>query len=245
MKTVDVNCPKSLDLKNIVKTKESASILQTVDVFDKVAITSYLRGMPGIFIKSSEELDDALKNDIKMIVDLFLKYINISVSNLEINIEKNRLNLTNNYYNILAGILIGLNIYFQNSLHKHELIYLGSTINNLIGYYIECGYKKIDIDNRYSSIGENNYYKYIILEDLKKEELLRIKNKLIEINKEHVIADFNNEYFFIALSRNLVFKYNLSNLPIKLKKEFNNVKVTITSNVNENKVLVRYLNNFE
>ena len=137
-----------------------------------------------------------------------------------------------------------MNVYFNNYLHKHELIYLGRSINNLVGYYIECGYKKIDNDNRYYSIGENNYYKYFILEDIKKEELLEIKRKLIELKKENIIADYSNNYFFIALSKKIISNYSVNNLPIKLKHEFNNIKVTMASNAHENKVLVKYLNNF-
>lgn len=240
MKSVEIKSPKSLDLKNIVNSKENISILQTVDVFDKITINSYPKGIKKIFILSDDELSLELKYDIEKIINLFLKYANIEMINLEIRIEKNELNLIDNYYNIIAGILVGLNAFFHGILHKHELIYLGKSINYLVGYYIECGYKKIE-NNKFYNNGENNYYKYFIFEDVEKEELIKIKNRLIEINKENIVADFSNDYFFVALSNSPNLRYHLTYIPIKLKRDFKNIKITTAYNVNESKVLVKYL----
>ena len=244
MKTVEIKCPKSLNLTNIVGLKENnKKVLQTIDIYDKVSMTSYPKKENGIYIKSNSELDDNLKNDIKRIIDIFVQYTNISITNLEITIKKNEIDLMNNYYNILACILIGLNVYFKTNLHTHELVYLSKSINNLIGYYIECGYKKIDINNKYYNIGENKYKKYVLFLDNIKEELMLIKQRIIELDNNLIKTDFNNDYFFIALPSN--YKSMIGNIPISIKKEFKEVKLLTAENACHNKVFVKYLNKFE
>ena len=238
MKIVEVKSPESLDLTNFVTNSLDVSIFQTVDVFDKIIITSHIKGKTETFIEVN---DNNIANDIRKIVDLFFKYTNYGFINLEIKVERSKINLIDNYYNILAGVLLGLNVLFQNTLHKHELIYLGNQVNNLIGYYIECGYKKIDINNKFYKFGNNEFLKYIVLKSNSKEELLSYKKLILEMVREQVQTSIDNNYIIIPFKNNqdLTHEYNMTF--IKLKHEFKNLDVMSLSNLDENKILVRYL----
>lgn len=237
MEIVEVSCPRSIDLKNIVKNveKNTKSIFQTVDIYDKVII-SQNKKQSGIYIQLPESMDENIKNDIKKIIEIFSNYINKKIDNIIISIEKNKTDLLENKYNILAGILIGLNIYYNSLLQNHELVYLAQQIDNLISYYLVCGYRKIDINNKNLEIGENKYRKYLFFFGMDDKERVNLKEYIINNN---ISYSDNNELYFIAIK-----DIDALRVPFTIKKEFKNVKFYECSNTNKNKVLKKYLNDF-
>ena len=116
MEIVEINCPRGINLKNVIKNnkEDTKYLLQTVDIFDKVTVTKNINEKNGIFIECNKDLNDELKNDIRKIINIYSKYTNIKINNLVIKIEKNEIDLLENKYNILAAILLGLNIYFNS-----------------------------------------------------------------------------------------------------------------------------------
>ena len=62
----------------------------------------------------------------------------------------------------------------------------------------------------------------------------KITIKLIEINKENIVADFSNDYFFVALSNSPNLRYHLTYIPIKLKSS--------NSNSNKNNIITNKQN---
>jgi len=237
MEIVEVSCPRSIDLKNIVKNddKNIKSIFQTVDIYDKVII-SQNKKQSGIYIQLPESMDENIKNDIKKIVEIFSQYINKKIDNITISIEKDKIDLLENKYNILAGILIGLNIYYNLLLQNYELVYLAQQIDNLISYYLVCGYRKIDTNNKNFDIEENEYKKYLFFIDIDSEERVNLKKYIINNN---ISYSDNNGLYFIAIK-----DIDALRVPFTIKKEFKNVKFYECSNTNKNKVLKKYLNNF-
>ena len=132
---------------------------------------------------------------------------------------------------------MGLNIYFKTYLPSHELLYLSKNIDELIAYYLICGYRKIDYNHKSYNIGENPYNKYFLLDDISFEQLLKIEEFIAKNNLPH---SKNNKYIFLAVNDS--FPYNAL---VSLKKEVKGIKIYDFKNTRENKVLVKYLNYFE
>ena len=234
MEIVEIKCCESIDLKNIINIKDS-NILQTVDIYDEVTIRCDNK-QKGIFINSNIDLSDDIKDKLKCLIDLFLKYTGKQVNNLIVDIKKNNITLMDNYCNILAGLLVGLNVCFQTNLTTHELIFLSKNIDNLIAYYLICGYRKIDYNHKNYNIGDNNFNKYFLIEKFNQEELKRIKDFVANNN---LVGDTYNNYYFVAVKDTYPVK-----AVITLKKMFNKHKIYDFRNASANKVLVKYLNNF-
>ena len=240
MEIVEICCPRSVDLKYLFKDQNNntKNIFQSVNIYDKVIICKNIEKKNNILIECETEIDDKLRETIQTLIILFFKYNNINVNNLIIKIEKNETNLLNSNYNILAGILVGLNVYYNTNLSTHQLLYLSNKINPLIAYYIICGYKKIDINNKNYNIGENQFKRYLLLDNLDSNKIELIKKFMMQ--HKNIDSVFNGDVNFIALKDNYYI-----NLFIWLKKEFNDIKIINCENVNKNKILKKYLNYFE
>ena len=239
METVEIKCPRSIDLKNLVNDNnpDTKSILQSVDIFDKVNLIKKNRGNLGVCIESEDEFNIDFKNKIRNIIETFSRYVNINIDNLTIGFEKESISLLSNNYNILAGVLIGLNILYSTNLSSRELIFLASFVDSEISYYLVCGYKRIDINNKIHSIGENKFNKYYLIDDMSKEELIKIKEFLLKDNIDYGV---NGNYYFIALKDR-----DTLHIPISLKKEFKGIKIIDCKNTDGNRIFVKYLNYFE
>ncbi|MBR3660284.1 MAG: hypothetical protein IKN63_00075 [Bacilli bacterium] len=236
MGSVTIKCCESLNLNNIIKN-DTENIFQTINLYDEVCISRNINKQKGILIKSNVELAEETKNNIQKLIDLFLNYVSITCDSLVVDIKKNKLNLLDNDYNILAGLLMGLNIYFKIYLPSHELIYLSKKIDELIAYYLICGYKKIDVNHRNYNIGENIYSKYFLFDNINSEELLKVEEF---VSKNNLSYDESNKYPFLAVNYDFSF-----NALVSLKKEVEGIKIYDFKNTNENKILVKYSNYFE
>ena len=239
MKTVEINCPRSLDLKsiNLIREKhpEAKSILQTVSIYDSISLTYEMKKDTGIVILSKEKLSDELKENIRKLLGLFSCYVGIMIKDLIIDIKVDPFSYLRAEENLLAGFLIGLNYYFNTNLTIRELFFLADKINPLISYYIVGGYKKIDLMRKNSNIGDNPFNKYLLIdkfEDENKEE-----ERLYHFFVKYQYLSYGKDLcHFIAIKDSIA-----ANVPISLKKEFPNVVLRTVNNVKEPKVLVKYL----
>ena len=231
MEIVEVDCPRSIDLKNIVNNHNDdvKYILQTVDIYDKIIFEANKDNCNGIMIKSNFKIQDDLNNKINNVINLFLNYTNISVDNLTIYIEKNDISILNSDYNIIAGIINGLNTYFNTNLDLHELMFLAKKIDNIVCFYLVCGYKKIDLNNKNYSIGENKFKKYYLIYNIEEEQLLKINQFVIDYK---VDIQKNGNYYLIAIKENNFFKF-----PISLRSK----DIYSCENVNKSKILKKYI----
>lgn len=233
MESVLVKCSQSLNLKNIVGINNNQDdILQTVDIYDELDLSNNI-GSNNLLIVSNIELSLETKNNFKVLFDMFLNFTKTIGHGLIINITKNPINLLDNDSNILAGFIIGLNAYFKTNVAMHDLVYLGKMVNNLIAYYLVCGYRRIDINNKNYFIGENNFNKYYILDNLTEDNYLKIKEL---INNYDIKFDRCSDYYFTAIQDAFPI-YKL----INLKKDNKYIRIYDCKNTSDNKVLVKYL----
>ena len=233
MKLVEINCPRSINLKNInsIKNNNIKYLLQSVDIYDKVIISQNIKHN-GIFIKSIDTLNNEFEKEIKEIIDIYSKYTGINVDNINIIIEKNKNILFVSKYGILANILIGLNIYYNNKLTIHELFYVASLVNNYIGFYLVCGYREIEDNDKIYNHMENIFKKYLLFSNLSSENKLRI----MEYVCKHKLSYNDENNYFIAFKENEILKDFLN-----VKKEFKDIKLYEFENVSKNKILKKYL----
>ena len=230
MKLVEINCPRSIDLKNVVDSKNIQHLLQSIDIYDKVVISETKE--KGIFINYNNEKNEEILSEINKLIGIFSKYINMDVNNIKINIETNKNILFQSKYSILATILLGLNIYYNNILSFHELVYLADEINCFISYYLICGYRKIDEYGKMHNNLENIYKEYLLFLNLNEDEKNRIRNYVYNNKLDYSDKDI----YFIAIKNQDILK-----TPISIKREFNDMKICEYSNVYKNKTLKKYL----
>ena len=240
MEIVEIGCPRSIDLMAIPSIKEkypdAKSILETVDLYDMVSIRRDIKLQTGIIFISNEEIDNDIKEKMKMIIVLFSKYIGISIRDLIIEIKIDTSKYLRKDEPLLAGLLIALNHFYKNQLTMHELVYLSERIDPILGYYIIGGYKKISEIGKSYNIGDNQFNKYLLLENIStdnKEELERLRNFLSNYNDLNIGID---ECYFLAIKGII----NPS-IPINLKREFPKTIIRTINNTNKHKTLIKYL----
>lgn len=236
MEIVEVNCPRSINLKDS-KDDDIDSIRQTIDIYDSVVMHQEIKKTTGIVINTSDNLKEEFNDQVKKIIHIFEQYVGIIVRDLIIEIKDDPNQLLFDENNILSGIIVALNNYFKCNLSNHELIYLSQKINQVISYYLQGGYKKILKDGKIKNIANNPYQKYFLIDsyDYSKEDLIKIKN--IIGNKDGIdYFEYNYDFPFIALKENIA-----TVLPIYLKKEFSKMQIHSCKNTFGNKVLIKYL----
>ena len=228
MVTIEIDTPRSIDLINLAEKKESdiKNILQSVNIYDKVKIYKE-KNQTDIIIKSKEELDDEIKEKIKKLIGLFSKYTGIDIDGLTLEVEWDKNDILRVNENVLAGILVGLNVYYKSFLPNHELlldhelIYLANRIDSMIAYYVVCGFRKISYNGKIYKNRENIYNRYILIEYLK-EERERLRNFIIENSDIDYDVSNNYNFYFLAIKNN-----QFSTFPIAIKREFDSKVVTV------------------
>ena len=240
METIEIGCPRSIDLISIPSIKEkhqdAKSILETIDIYDFISITKDIKRQTGILITSNYELNDNMKEKIKMIISIFSNYVGIPIRDLIIDIKYDNINYLKNEESILAGLFIALNHFLRTGLSIHELVYLAERIDVVLGYYIIGGYKKILENRKIYNIGDNPFNKYLLLENISidnKEELEKLKNFFVNYND---ISLGINDCYFIAV-KDII---NPS-IPISLKREFPKTIIETVNNTNKHRTLIKYL----
>ena len=240
MEIVEIGCPRSINLISIPEFKnkygETKSIMQTIDIYDFVSIKKDINKSLGVLIISRDNLTNELKNNIRKIINIFSNYIGVFINDITIEIKYDDYIYSKREENILAGLLIALNDYFKVQLTMSELIYLGEKINSFISYYLVGGYKKVLENGKFYNIGNNQYKKYLILNNFSTdniEEYDRLRNYLLNYNNTFL---GKNEYIFIAIKDILK-----PNFVFSLKKEFSYTSMHILNNVDNHRVLIKYL----
>ena len=234
MEIVDIGCPRSIDLLSInsKKDKDTRNILQTVDIYDHVVIKQDIKNKSNALIKTSDNVRKGTNEKLTELLLIYSNYINMKLNNISVNVNYNDISCLKKEENILAGFLLALNYYFKNNLTTHELVYLASKIDNLIGYYIIGGYKKIDLNNKNISIGKNIYNKYYLLEHFSNNE------KIKEIFEKYKVLYGIDDCYYVPNNDNNIVP---SKLLINLKREYPDTIIRTLNNSSDHKVLVKYI----
>ena len=240
MEIVEINCPRSINLKSIPLIKEKHQdaflVLQTISIYDFISLKQEIKNKTGIVILSNENISEEMKENINKLLLLFSSYIGLTIRDLIIEIKLDSLSSLRGEENILAGLLIGLNHYFKSRLTIRELIFLADKINPLIAYYLVGGYKKIDLNGKALNIEKNPFNKYLLIDKFE-EENKEERDRLQEFFLKYKDLSYGKDCCYFIAIKNLI----ISNIPISLKKEFQKVVLHTVTNVKEPKVLVKYL----
>ena len=233
MEFIDIGCPRSIDLLSIndKKDDDTKKILQTVNVYDHIIINQDIKNKSNVLINSSNNITKGTNEKLNEILLIYANYINMKINNVSIDVKYNDISCLKKEENILAGFLIALNYYFKSNLTNHELIYLASKIDNLISYYINGGYKKIDLNNKYISNGKNIYNKYYLLENLNNKNIKEIFNN-------YKMLYGIDDCYYIPMKDNDVIP---SKLLINLKRVYPDTIIRTVNNTTDHKILVKYI----
>lgn len=236
MEIVEINSPRSIDLNYMYGANYhyGEKKLQSIDIYDTVSLC-IKKNNYGNVIKSNYEFNDNIKNLIEKLINIFSIYTKKNIIKLNVNIVINDSYLQGDYYNILAGILIGLNQLYRAGLSKRELMAIGNLIDLEISYYILGGCRFITSDHNVVNVNNNSFSKYYIIKrNLLSEEDLRLHEFLLAY-RNLKFGKMNNIYF-VALRENQFIR-----LPLELKKEFHHIICNSAKNTNGHKVLVKYI----
>ena len=232
---VEVKVPQGLNIKGIVS--ETDNILQTINAYDMVNIKKNHLNRDGKVNIVLEDNSEDIESGISQIINAFSYYCKIKVENIIIEVNKCHLRLNDDYSNILSGLLMGLNFFYRTNLSIRELIVIGNMVNPMIEYYLVCGCRKITKDGELSSIGNNPFSRYAIIErkdEYSLDEKLRLKSFFD--NKKNLRCDFYKNIFFVANVDEALF-----NISHEVRQELGHAKINIYENASQSKILTKYL----
>lgn len=274
-KSVEVLCPLKLTLflnyQGIDKQtnlKKLNIINQTIDIYDKLVITEFKRKYDGINIECNDYKEEFYKT-----CKLFFDYTNIKINSLllEIEIANQDLTCLGSKDSIMAGILLGLDRYYQTNLTKRELVFLALNLGGWVPYFLVSGYAKIN-NNQIDVLKDNKFQNYLLINTKENYSNNFILEKLKDLNvslKSYNEAGLYNDFTKIMPDeiirlRNFLnnfssINHSLSDLgPIYfigydnksfpyhikmlLKKEFPNYSFYSSKNSTGHKIITRYLN---
>lgn len=178
MKTVSIKCPARINLffniNGYNKLKQSytiSAVNQTIDLYDKIIIkdinypkTSINKSINISIIPNSENII-SLEEEFYHTCKIFFAYTGINPHNLVIAINK-KINIEGlgDKASDIAGILLGLNTYYNTNLTNHELRYLASLVNLEAPYFINGGYAKITgCGENIKPLNQNNPFNYYLI----------------------------------------------------------------------------------
>lgn len=253
-KSIEILCPARLTLfsnayesKNIKRFK---IINQTISLYDKLEISEDRKKYDGIKIISSKNgLTFDQNNICYKTCSLFFEYTGINPNTFNVILEKGipmTIDLAGSE-SLAAGLLKGLNEYYNTNLTKKQLMFLAHMIGDEVPYFLISGYAKIKDDfTNIEKIHDNPYCTYLIIEPdfLQKnteEELVKLENILK--------LYFNSNYFILKKDQAYCIafedKYISPGLIIKLKKDFPNYKIYNCKNEIGHKMLIKYPSNLD
>ncbi len=171
MRTVEISCPAKINLFLLVgefnenkKLHNINSINQTIDLYDKIIIEK--SKFSDISIITNDNIPINNTNSEYIACEKFREYTNIPLDNIKISINRNIPNTSGlgGKSTDAAGILLGLNRYYNDPLSKHELIYLASKIGHDVPYFIIGGYAEVKgCGEKIIPLTENNPYKHYLI----------------------------------------------------------------------------------
>ena len=271
-KSIIIKCPMALplfmNLETIKPEIKSKIIEQTVELnytleTDILEITDNDNDKIEI-----AELNDKEKEIILKTITLFEKIAKIKINGLKIKIHRINLRLSS-LDSIIAGLLIGLNEYYQTNLDNNYLKKIAFEISPLVSYFLIGGFKKISEEKReITSLPKNPYRSYLIVD---KNENLTIPDS--EIIKYGIVSKDYRKYFpYTDYEKVEKFDYSdikiflkdypdtissplgnttlylitsknealLSQIKFRLQKKFPNYKVYFLFNTEKHKVLIKH-----
>ena len=208
LKQVEIACPAKLSLfLNVTGYDEKKQmhtvkmINQSINLYDTIYIQEFLRRDDGIIIKINNDiLNDNTANCYKA-AKLFFDY----TSNcLEIKIDKKIPNMVGlgGEDTDVAGILIGLDKYYQTNLTIKELMNLGFQISEGVPYFIKMGCALVTgYGEQVSKYLKNPYARYLIIKpniSLNAEEMLHKLNQNILVNKYILENILSNDFLSVV-----------------------------------------------
>lgn len=229
MKTVYVKCPARINLffnvtgYNQIKQLHSiTAVNQTIDLYDEVTIRNTNSSYDNISISilPESEYNDKLYEDFYYTCKIFFAYTKIKSKNLIISIKK-QIDITGlgDKASDIAGILLGLNSYYDTHLTKHELRYIASLVNFGAPYFINGGYAKITgCGENTKPLSQNNPFNYYLILtpdiDINTKEMFESIPNYISIKtfKEGILYNDFNEFMPDELKRLREFLLNYPEL---------------------------------
>ena len=173
LKQIKIECPAKLSLfLNVTGYNQNKQmhtvkmINQSINLYDTIYIQENLRKNDGIIIKINNDIlnDDA--NNCYKAVKLFFDYTGITTNCIEIKIDKKIPNMAGlgGEDTDVAGILIGLDRYYQTNLTIKELIDLGFKISAGVPYFIKIGCALVTgYGEQVTKYLKNPYTRYLII----------------------------------------------------------------------------------
>lgn len=197
MRIVEISCPAKINLFLSVeefnenkKLYNINSINQTIDLYDEITIEKSNK-FKGIKIITDNNIPTNNIDNVYITCENFHEYINTPIDGIKISIKKNIPNMSGLGGNStdVAGVLLGLNRYYNDKLAKHELIFLASKIGPDVPYFIISGYAQVKgYGEKIIPLNETNPYKhYLIIKpnfSMSTKEMLK---KLDQIKLEKTI----------------------------------------------------------
>lgn len=211
LKQVEISCPATLNLfLNVTgydqnkKMHTVKMINQSIDLYDTIYIQEFLRKNDGIIIKINNDILNDNTNNCYKAAKLFFDYTGITTNCLEIKIDKKIPNMAGlgGEDTDVAGILIGLDRYYQTNLTIKELMTLGFQISAGVPYFIKLGCALVTgYGEQISKYLKNPYTRYLIIKpniSLNSKEMMHQLDQNILANKYILENILSNDFLSVV-----------------------------------------------
>ena len=266
---VEVMCPRALCLSMNYINNSLRYINQTIDLYDYLYLKESKLKEDTIHILNSKNLSLEEKEHLNFVFDLFFDYTKLPRNSFIIDIQKKEIADLGYDDNILAGLLLALNYYYNNYLDISDLEAIASKINLNVVYFLRGGYLCLDLESQeITRLKPHDYSKYILVDSsliVDKNKLINnmlsknnnSKNNILFSNdclefmpyKVQQIDEFLKQYSDIKHSVSGLSPINFvtfensvlpSKLCISIKKEFSNSHIHLCKNVSRHKIMLNY-----
>ena len=211
LKQVEISCPATLNLfLNVTgydqnkKMHTVKMINQSIDLYDTIYIQEFLRKNDGIIIKINNDILNDNTNNCYKAAKLFFDYTGITTNCLEIKIDKKIPNMAGlgGEDTDVAGILIGLDRYYQTNLTIKELMTLGFQISPGVPYFIKMGCALVTgYGEQVNKYLKNPYTRYLIIKpniSLNSKEMVHKLNQNRLANKYILENILSNDFLSVV-----------------------------------------------
>ena len=217
-KIVEVHCPAKINLflnitdyDEIKKLHNLKMINQTVNLYDIITMQEYSKKDLGIVINSDANIPLDETNSCYKACKLFFDYTKINPSTFYIYIKKNIPNMAGlgGESTDAAGVLLGLNQYYQTELSKKELASLGFQVGSDVPFFIYSGCCLVSgCGEKVTNFIKNPYQRYLLIKPN------------IEMSTKEMFQKFSENKLMITrmVPENLLFNDFLRVAPREIKE---------------------------
>ena len=211
LKQVKIECPAKLNLflniNGYDQNKQMHTVKminQSINLYDIVYIQENLLKKDGIIIKINNDILNDDTNNCYKAAKLFFDYTGITTNSLEIKIDKKIPNMAGlgGEDTDVAGILIGLDRYYQTNLTIKELMTLGFQISAGVPYFIKMGCALVTgYGEQVNKYLKNPYTRYLIIKpniSLNSKEMINKLNQNRLANKYILENILSNDFLSVV-----------------------------------------------